>query len=73
MRNTISKFITAICEKNYSLADSLLKEILTEKIKAKVKTIAEKKEYCCNECKRKKKNNSCGCNKNDETVSKKSK
>lgn len=73
MRNTISKFITAICEKNYSLADSLLKEILTEKIKAKVKVIAEEKKYCCAECKRKKKNNSCGCDKNDETVSKKSK
>lgn len=73
MRNTISKFITAICEKNYSLADSLLKEILTEKIKAKVKKIAKEKEYCCDECKRKKKNNSCGCDKNDETVSKKSK
>ena len=39
MRNSISKFITAICEKNYSQADSLLKDILTEKVKQKVKKI----------------------------------
>jgi hypothetical protein len=34
VKKTISKFITAICEKDYSLADTLLKEILTEKIKS---------------------------------------
>lgn len=73
MRNTISKFITAICEKNYSLADSFLKEILTEKIKNNVKKITKEKKYCCDECANKKKNNSCGCKKNKESVSKKSK
>ena len=42
MRNSISKFITAICEKNYSQADSLLKDIFTEKVKQKVKKIIKK-------------------------------
>lgn len=73
MRNTISKFITAICEKNYSLADSLLQEILTEKIKTKVKKITKEKEYCCDDCKGNKRKNSCECKKSKETVSKKSK
>lgn len=73
MRKTISKFITAICEKNYSLADSFLQEVLTEKIKSKVKKITKEKEYCCDDCKSSKKNNCSKCKKTKESVSKKSK
>ena len=72
MRNDISKFITAICEKNYSLADSLLKNILTEKVKQKVKKIVKEKEYCCDVCKKEKKHCS-ECKKNILFVSKKGK
>jgi uncharacterized protein YqiB (DUF1249 family) len=72
MRNSISKFITAICEKNYSQADSLLKDILTEKVKQKVKKIIKDKEYCCDDCKKQKKHCS-DCKKNNKTVSKKGK
>jgi hypothetical protein len=72
MRNEISKFITAICEKNYSLADSLLKGILTEKVKQKVKKIIKDKDYCCDDCKKNKKFCS-DCKKNNKNVSKKGK
>lgn len=72
MRNNISEFITAICEKNYSLADSLLKNILTEKVKQKVKKIVKEKEYCCDDCKKQKKHCS-ECKKNNKNVSKKGK
>ena len=62
MRNSISKFITAICEKNYSQADSLLKDILTEKVKQKIKKVIKDKDNCCS-----------GCKKNSKNVSKKGK
>jgi len=72
MRNSISKFITAICEKNYSQADSLLKDIFTEKLKQKVKKIIKDKNYCCDDCKKNKKQ-CTDCKKNSKTVSKKGK
>jgi hypothetical protein len=75
MKNTISKFITAICEQNYSKADSFLQKILTEKIKQRVKKIVNEKNYCCDDCKDKKKKKPCNdCKKkNNKTVSKKGK
>lgn len=72
MKNIISKFITAVCEQNYSQADQFLQKILTEKVKQKVKKIVKDKNYCCDACSKKKK--SCGCNKKKaKTVSKKGK
>jgi predicted transcriptional regulator len=72
MNIAISKFITYICEKDYSKADSLLQKILTEKVKQKVKKIVKEKGYCCDDCKKKKKHCS-DCKKNNKTVSKKGK
>jgi hypothetical protein len=72
MKNVISKFITCICENNYSDADLLLKRILTEKVKQKVKKIVKEKEYCCDDRKSKKKRCS-NCKKKNKTVSKKGK
>jgi hypothetical protein len=72
MKIAISKFITHICEKNYSQADSLLQKILTEKVKQKIKKIAKDKGYCCDDCNKKKKHCS-DCKKNNKTVSKKGK
>lgn len=72
MNIAISKFITSVCEKNYSQADSLLQKILTEKVKQKVKKIVKDKGYCCDDCKDKKK--PCNdCKKSKKTVSKKGK
>ena len=76
MNIAISKFITHICEKNYSQANSLLQKILTEKVKQKVKKIVKEKDYCCknNDEKEKKKKKPCSkCNKNNKTVLKKGK
>jgi len=39
----------SICENKYSEADQLLDTILTEKVKAKVKTAVKEKE-CCGKC-----------------------
>jgi hypothetical protein len=72
MKIAISKFITHICENNYSQADSLLQKILTEKVKQKIKKIVKDKDYCCDDCKKKKKHCS-NCKKNNKTVSKKDK
>lgn len=41
--NLISKLVAQICEKNYSNANTTLDKIVTEKVKSRVKKIAEKK------------------------------
>ena len=41
MKNNISKFITSVCEKNYALADQLLQQIISEKVKVKVKKMVK--------------------------------
>ena len=43
-----------ICESKYSDADTVLEQILTEKVKKKVERVVKKKMSCdkgCNECK----------------------
>lgn len=52
LRKDISKFITQICEKNYSSANSTLETLIEKKLKAKVKKMHND---CCNSCKKKKK------------------
>lgn len=52
LRKLISKFITQICEKNYSKADKALETIVSEKLKTRIKDID-------NKVKNKK---DCGCN-----------
>lgn len=44
----------SVCENNYSVADKLLDNILTEKVKTKVKK-ASKDVDCCKKCKKKEK------------------
>jgi hypothetical protein len=58
IRSLLSKFVTDIFEKNYSEANSILKTVITEKIKNKVKTSIKKKKCdCgCEECEKNKKN-----------------
>lgn len=41
MKQLISKFITSVYEKNYAEADSLLQQIINEKVKNKVKKIVK--------------------------------
>jgi serine protease inhibitor len=43
IRKLISKFLTQLCEKNYSQANSTLNTIVEEKTKCKVKKIIEDK------------------------------
>jgi hypothetical protein len=44
IRNIISKFLTQLCEKNYSEANTSLGQIVEAKTKAKVAKIAKEKE-----------------------------
>jgi len=43
IRNLISKLVAQICEKNYSDANTTLDKVVTEKVKSRVKKIAETK------------------------------
>ena len=52
LRKDISKFITQICEKNYSSANSTLETLIEKKLKAKVKKMHND---CCDSCSKKKK------------------
>ena len=52
LRKDISKFITQICEKNYSSANSTLETLIEKKLKAKVKKMHND---CCKPCSKKKK------------------
>jgi hypothetical protein len=52
LRKDISKFITQICEKNYSSANSTLETLIEKKLKEKVKKMHK---ACCEECGKKKK------------------
>jgi hypothetical protein len=52
LRKDISKFITQICEKNYSSANSTLETLIEKKLKAKVKKMQKD---CCEPCSKKKK------------------
>lgn len=45
LKSLYSKFIVSICESDYSKADTILEQILTEKVKKKVERVA--KEKCC--------------------------
>jgi hypothetical protein len=42
IRKLSSKFVTQLCEKNYSGANSTLEELISEKTKKKVKNAYEK-------------------------------
>jgi len=44
IRKLISKFLTNLCEKNYSQANEQLKEIVEAKIKTRVSALVEAKE-----------------------------
>lgn len=58
IRSLLSKFVTNIFEKNYAEANSTLNDVITEKMKNKIKkTIATKK-------------NDCKCDKYDECENK---
>ena len=52
LRKDISRFITQICEKNYSSANSTLETLIEKKLKAKVKKMQKD---CCKPCANKKK------------------
>lgn len=52
LRKDISKFITQICEKNYSAANSTLENLIEKKLKNRVKKMHKD---CCDECGKKKK------------------
>jgi hypothetical protein len=39
MKQIISKFIATVYEKNYAEADSLLQQIINEKVKSKIKKV----------------------------------
>jgi hypothetical protein len=52
LRKDISKFITQICEKNYSSANSTLETLIEKKLKEKVKKMHK---ACCEECGKNKK------------------
>lgn len=51
-RKDISKFITQICEKNYSSANSTLETLIEKKLKGRVKKMHND---CCDKCEKKKK------------------
>jgi len=55
IRSLLSKFVTNIFEKNYAEANSTLNDVITEKMKNKIKkTIADKKKHSkCDECENK--------------------
>jgi hypothetical protein len=53
LRKLISRFITQICEKNYSKADKALETIVSEKLKTRIKDIDSKVKN--------KKDCGCGC------------
>ena len=52
LRKDISKFITQICEKNYSQANSTLETLIEKKLKGRVKKMHKD---CCDACAKKKK------------------
>jgi len=52
LRKDISKFITQICEKNYSEANSTLETLIEKKLKGRVKKMHKD---CCDACAKKKK------------------
>jgi hypothetical protein len=52
LRKDISKFITQICEKNYSSANSTLETLIEKKLKGRVKKMHND---CCEPCAKKKK------------------
>lgn len=58
-RKLISKFVTSIFEKNYAQANNELSEIISEKMKSKIKKLTGKKDCDCNckDCKNKNKKN----------------
>lgn len=55
IRSLLSKFVTNIFEKNYAEANSTLNDVITEKMKNKIKkTIANKEKHSkCDECENK--------------------
>lgn len=42
IRNLISKLIAQVCEKNYADANKTLDEVVTEKVKTRIKKTSEK-------------------------------
>jgi uncharacterized membrane protein len=42
IRNLISKLIAQVCEKNYSAANNTLNEVITEKVKTRIKETSKK-------------------------------
>jgi hypothetical protein len=42
IRNLISKLVAQICEKNYASANDTLNQVVTEKVKTRIKKTAEK-------------------------------
>jgi len=56
LKSLYSKFVMSICENKYSQADTILDEILTEKVKRKVAKAAtekcDKKSCCGGRCKK---------------------
>jgi uncharacterized membrane protein len=42
IRNLISNLIAQICEKNYSAANTTLNQVVSEKVKTRIKKTAEK-------------------------------
>lgn len=42
IRNLISKLVAQVCEKNYAAANNTLNQVVTEKVKSRVKKTAEK-------------------------------
>lgn len=42
LRKLISKFVTQICEKNYSQASDSLDSVITEKVKNRIKNVKNK-------------------------------
>jgi hypothetical protein len=51
LKSLYSKFIMNICESKYSDADTVLEQILTEKVKKKVERVVKKKMECDKGCK----------------------
>jgi hypothetical protein len=42
IRNLISKLVAQICEKNYAAANDTLNQVVTEKVKTRIKKTAKK-------------------------------
>jgi hypothetical protein len=42
IRNLISKLVAQICEKNYAAANTTLNQVVTEKVKTRIKKTSEK-------------------------------